>query len=895
MITTNCPEARQELATRPALEIPGAMTSVGRAELGVNQAILMERGLPIAIDSNGIEPGDSVLVYLDTRLVLVLPVKKDYAGQPITPYIPAALIPEGVFTLTYRVNLERSAPLNVRVKTRLPGGIDHPLAAPYIGATTLNAQQDETVIVPAYEGMCPNDKVTLMFGNWALLHTVKADEVGQPLTFSLSRDKVASNGDGAVVLYYTVCDELKNCALDHSPGRVLTIQSGTDEPVLATVEGTDQQHTLYLSRLGSRSAKVSLDTQGFAPGDMLKLVWRGLDRTGKSKVLSLEQTLEIPLRPDFKIPNAVMQELAGGSARLFFTRTDAHGSAQTLPATEILIVGHTHRSSEPPHPPAAVPEDSVLQIAQPTILGATESVEGADCGVSLRIYDDSDLNGSRVIINPVTGAVALDVVDLLLNGRIVDTFIIQSGTVKCRHEMKIPKLELMPDRINVLQATISRVSHDAVTSSPPLRILYNAIRPGNKDLDCNPGHSELQLKLPQDVIDNGLDAERVALNVEVRFCYPYCRPHDVIALTMGNLTMRFTVSPDELPRCVANEPQCIVRTLTAQQFRQAANGPRLTLFYTVQDQIKNGPDTMAPCSAHVVFESDHTGVRRHVPASRAALGQAAHMLLAPSAVLDPQAPPTQIPIISAVTTRDQVIPHTGVTYYHNSLVIRGRATAGRPVVVYEGVRNLGRFTVDANGDWVVPARTFAVARHVITVRSIDSTQHSLPYVFTVQPGLSEERVVFDYPDYQGWVPHDPDFKNVFSFYQAPGERYCVLKTETVTGAAPADILSRSFNNLQPGATYRLQVAVLQSATGNLQPSLRLRSSTGAASDFVHLNNQVLEVLSLHFVPPTPEGTLYLESGMEGGRGNVFFIPWMTLDRAPLAPMSSAQNMARIWG
>ncbi|KPN93547.1 hypothetical protein [Pseudomonas nunensis] len=895
MITANCPEALKELATRPALEIPGAMSSVESAEMGVNQVMLMERGLPIAIDSNGIKPGDSVLVYLDTRLVLVLPVKKDHAGQPITPYIPATLIPEGVFTLKYRVNLERSAPLKVRVKTRLPGGIDKPLAAPYISSTTLNAQQDETVIVPAYEGMCPNDKVTLMFGNWALLHTVKADEVGQPLTFTLSRDKIAGNGDGAVVLYYTVCDELRNCARDHSPGCVLMIQRGTNEPVLPTVECTDQQHTLYLSRLGSRSAKVSLDTQDFAPGDTLKLVWRGLDRTGKSKMLTLEQTLEISSRLDFKIPNAVLQELAGGSARLFFTRTDVHGATQTLPATDILIVGHTRGISEAPHQPTAAPEDGVLQIAQPTILGATEAVEGADCGVSLRIYDNSDLNGARVLINPVTGAVALDVVDLLLNGRIVDTLIIQSGTVNCRHEMKLPKLELMPDRINLLQATISRVSHDTETSSSPLRVLYNAIRPGNKDLDCNPGHSELQLKLPQDVIDNGLDAERVALGVEVSFCYPYCRPHDVIELTMGNLTVRFTVSPDELPRCVANEPQCIVRTLTAQQFRQAANGPRLTLFYTVQDQIKNGPDPMAPYSAHVVFEADHAGVHRHVPASRAAIGQATHMLLAPGAVLDPQDPPSQIPIISAVTARDQVIPHTGVTYYRNSLVIRGRATAGRPVVVYEGVRNLGRFAVDANGEWVVPARAFAVARHVITVRSIDSTQHSPPYVFTVQPGLSGDRVVFDYPDYQGWVPHDPDFKNVFSFFQAPGGRYCVLKTETVSGAAPADILSRSFNNLQPGASYRLQVAVVQSATGNLQPSLRLRSSTGAASDFVRLNNQVLEVLSLHFVPPTPEGTLYLESGMEGGRGNVFDMAWVTLDRAPLAPMSSASNMAQIWG
>ncbi|MFJ7794869.1 hypothetical protein [Pseudomonas sp. NPDC096950] len=881
MNTGNRPEDHQALATRPAPEIPGAITPVVGAEVGVNQAMVTDRGLQIAIDANAIKPGDSVLVYIDARLVLVLPVKKDYDGQPITPSIPATLIPEGFFTLTYRVNLERSAPLKVRAKTRLPGGIEH-LLAPHLTSTALNGQQDETVIVPAYEGMRPNDKVTLRFGNWALLHTVEADEVGQPLTFTLSRDKVTSNGDGAVVLYYTVCDELNNCATGHSPGCVLTIQTGTDQPLLPTVEGCDQQHMFYLSRLGSRSANVSLDTQGFDPGDTLTLFWRGVDRSGKSKVLIQEQTLETESRQAFKIANAALQELADGSARLFFTRTDANGAAHVLPSTEILIAGHTRRVSEVQRQPAAALERRALQIDPPIILGGTEPVEGADCGVSLRIYDDSGLNGARVIINPLTGAAALDVVDLLLNGRIVDTLIIQPGTVKGRHEMKIPKLELRPDRVNLLEATISRVSHDSQTSSPPLRVVYNAIRPGNRDRDCNPGHSELQLKLPQDIIENGLNAERVAQGVEVCFCYPYCRAYDVIELAMGSLIVRFTVSPDELLPFVTDEPQCIVRTLTVQQFRQAGDSPRFTLFYTVQDQIKNGPDPMAPYSAHVVFDCDLAGVRRFAPISKAAkpelFSQVPNLLIAPNGVLYPQAPATQIPIISAVTTGDCVVPHNGMTYHQKNIVIRGRASPGQPVVVYEGARNLGRFAVDADGDWIVPARAFTAARHVITARSIEGTQPSLPYVFTVRPGLLLDRVVFDYPDYQGWIPHDPDFNNVFSFFQAPDGRYSVLRTETLSGAHPADILSKSFNNLQPGATYRLQAAVVQSAPCHLYPLLRLRASTGAASDYVRLNNQVLEVLSLHFVPSTPEVTLHLESGMEGGRGNAFDTAWVTLSQ-----------------
>ncbi|QAY87898.1 hypothetical protein [Pseudomonas arsenicoxydans] len=430
--------------TRPPLEIPGAISPVEEADVGVNRALIGSQGLNIVIPSYAITPGDKVLVYIDNQLVLVWQVEKDYSGQPISKYIPATLIPEGLITLTYRVNVEMSGPLKVLVKTVLPGGIDpqpdaaghYLLPPPQLTSTTLNGQQDETVYVAPYDGMRQNDVVTLIVGNWALPHTVKATEVGQPLTFTLSTELVASNGDGGVVLYYTLCDEVDNHATDHSLGVSVMIQTGTAAPIPPTVTGIDEQNTLHLSQLGSQPVNVSLDTQAFSPGDVLTMSLKGLDCTGMPKSLTQEQTLKSETTLDFTIPNAKIQELAGGSARLFFTRTYAQGGKQQLPSKEFLIVGNTRRisaSNEAQNQEAvggilAAPENSVLKIFPPYILGWITAVVGGDGGVPLRIYDDNAPNGANVVIDPIIGAAPFDVIDLWLNGKIVDTEIVQPGT-----------------------------------------------------------------------------------------------------------------------------------------------------------------------------------------------------------------------------------------------------------------------------------------------------------------------------------------------------------------------------------------------------------------------------------------------------------------------------------
>ncbi|MEB0045008.1 MULTISPECIES: hypothetical protein [unclassified Pseudomonas] len=621
---------------RSAIEIPGAITPVDAADVGVNLALLRaNRGLPIIISPDAIKPGDTVLVYIDNRLIHVLVVADNYDGLAITLSIPSNLVPEGIFVLRYRVNIQTSAPLTVLVKTRLPGGIDpqpnqpghHLLAAPSIASKILNGLQDETVTVQPWEGMCRNDVVTLQFADCGLPHTVQANEVGLPITFILPTDRVAANGNGATLLYYKVCDDVGNQASDHSLGQSITIQIGDDKLTTPVVEGMDQQHALYLADLGSRSIQVTLDTSSsrFVAGDSLELIWRSAYRTGELEVVRQVQVLTNSSTLVFTVANAVAQRLAGGCAHLFFNHTDANGVIEQLSFLDFFVVGNTRRvdTPEPGQQDIAqtsglfnVPEMGILKISAPSVLKSTRPVVGAMCGVSLRIYDDVAPNGVDAYIAALDGAAADDVIDLVLNGTIEATTSILPGGENVSRTMRIPNLKFNSDKVNSLVFTVTRPSNNAETS-PPLTILYNAIRPGLVDRDpLVDGHSELELLLPQDIIDNGLDSDRAANGVQVTFRYPYCRAEDKIKFRLNKLDIEFVVTASEAPAAPSSTPASITRLLTREQFVQAVDHPEFSFSYTVIDQITNGPDPRAPYSARVLIDVDLAGIRRAAPVFR---------------------------------------------------------------------------------------------------------------------------------------------------------------------------------------------------------------------------------------------------------------------------------------
>lgn len=248
------------------------------------------------------------------------------------------------------------------------------------------------------------------------------------------------------------------------------------------------------------------------------------------------------------------------------------------------------------------PDNAVLALSPPRAPEATTPVVGAHYGVPKRAYDLKPMGLTIDVDPPLAGTVdAGDVIRLVLNNASTEaTKTIQPGEENAVHTLYLPKGLLRPSQLNTLVYTITRGSENKGTSTPALTLLYNAIRPGDEDL--TPGdyaHSKLQLILPQDVIDDGIDAKRAKQGVQVCLAYPYCRAYDVIRLNCNGQDVVRTVTAAEAPASPSAEPTTICVMVGEDVFLRAGDSPKFVFSYTVFDQLGNGPDTDSPYSGTV--------------------------------------------------------------------------------------------------------------------------------------------------------------------------------------------------------------------------------------------------------------------------------------------------------
>jgi hypothetical protein len=251
------------------------------------------------------------------------------------------------------------------------------------------------------------------------------------------------------------------------------------------------------------------------------------------------------------------------------------------------------------------PDNAVLALSPPRAPEATEPVEGAHYGVPKRAYDLKPMGLTLDLDPPLAGTVdAGDVIRLVLNNASTEaTKTIQPGQEDAVQTLYLPKGLLRPNQLNTLVYTITRGSENRGTSTPELTLLYNAIRPGNQDRTPGDGaHSELQLILPQDVIDDGIDAERAKQGVQVCFAYPYCRAYDVIRLNCNGKDVVRTVTAAEATASPSAEPTTICMMVGEDVFQQAGDNSKFVFSYTVTDQLGNGPDTDSPYSGTVEID-----------------------------------------------------------------------------------------------------------------------------------------------------------------------------------------------------------------------------------------------------------------------------------------------------
>lgn len=254
----------------------------------------------------------------------------------------------------------------------------------------------------------------------------------------------------------------------------------------------------------------------------------------------------------------------------------------------------------------------VLALSQPRLPNATKPVVGANYGVPKHAYDLQP-RGLRVDIDPPPFGMIVkgDRVHLVVNDKWAEgSKVITEEEENQVITLYLPKGLLLPERVNDFYYYVERASGNHSQSEPPQKLLYNAIRPGKEDTTPGDGaHSRLKITLPNDVIENGIDAERAKEGVLVSFSYPYCRAHDAIWLNCNGVDVLRVVTETEAPAIPSDTPTTITVLVEEAIFLRAGDSPRFVFSYTVIDQLGNGPDTDSPYSGQELVDV-HLGEKR---------------------------------------------------------------------------------------------------------------------------------------------------------------------------------------------------------------------------------------------------------------------------------------------
>ena len=247
---------------------------------------------------------------------------------------------------------------------------------------------------------------------------------------------------------------------------------------------------------------------------------------------------------------------------------------------------------------------TALTLVKPRIPGMKEPVlggDGAEAGLPLALtylYPE----GVKVFIDPSPSAQEGDTFLVRLNGEEVATKAIAAGSENQRAIVYVPT-KLWVDELNILDYGLVRAGTEVDTSAP-LKVWFHVQRPGLVDQFPNEdGHSELSLKIEQEVLDEGVDPERARQGVPVSLSYPLMRAFDQIQLDCNNVKLNHTVTQAEVD---LGEP--IQLKIDETTFIAAGDDPCFPLSYTVIDRVGNGPDVNSPDSAIVYLYVNLNGV-----------------------------------------------------------------------------------------------------------------------------------------------------------------------------------------------------------------------------------------------------------------------------------------------
>lgn len=245
----------------------------------------------------------------------------------------------------------------------------------------------------------------------------------------------------------------------------------------------------------------------------------------------------------------------------------------------------------------------ILQLVELEIPGKTGPVPSGEWGINFAAaIDNYPLLGLQLFVPAWPRMGQGDSVAVLLGGDVATSKPIAADEVDTRQTLFIApnRLRSGPNTISYRVTRVGQISED----SAPTDVLVKLERPGGQDTDPGPGHSELTLSLPQDIINDGVDKAAAAKGVPVTIKpYPFMAEYDEIWLSWGGVFVIHTVTQAE----VGNDIVIIVDEATIleagdservikQKSRtgQDVNNGGLAIAFKVYDLVANQSEDWSP-------------------------------------------------------------------------------------------------------------------------------------------------------------------------------------------------------------------------------------------------------------------------------------------------------------
>ncbi|MCF7530909.1 hypothetical protein [Pseudomonas petrae] len=227
---------------------------------------------------------------------------------------------------------------------------------------------------------------------------------------------------------------------------------------------------------------------------------------------------------------------------------------------------------------------STLALRPVLIAGLVTPVVGGDGGVNISMVEDN-LSGLLTVIDPWLRMQVGDRVDIYWDGLSVGGRDVTDADIDKRMAFYLPTEPIQPDWAEKVSYSLTRAGSNVPEESAPLRLRVKLDRPGGKDRDPHqPGHSELAApQLPQDVIDNGVDAQWAKDGIPVTIAaYPGRAARDTLELRWGVVSIIRPITEEE-----AAGTSAVVITVDQAVILAAGDADELLVHYQVYDEVGN--------------------------------------------------------------------------------------------------------------------------------------------------------------------------------------------------------------------------------------------------------------------------------------------------------------------